>query len=55
MVSTTGGGLIKRSTSYEPEVLAWLQGEAQRADRSIDWCVRQILRKAMQADNERAA
>jgi hypothetical protein len=50
LVSKTTAGLVKRSTSYDPDVLRWLQERGQRLDRAVDWQVREILRAAMTAE-----
>lgn len=50
MVATTRGGLIKRTSSYDADVLQWLQERGRRLERSVDWQVRQILRAAMDAE-----
>lgn len=50
MVSTTTGGLVKRTSSYDPDVLSWLQERGKQLDRSVDWQVREILRAAKNAE-----
>lgn len=54
VVSTTTGGLVKRTSSYDPDVLAWLQERGQRLDRSVDWQIREFLRAAMDAEKTAA-
>jgi hypothetical protein len=46
-MAETSGGLVKRSSTYDPDVLAWLTERGKRLDRTVDWQVRQILRAAM--------
>lgn len=50
MVSTTSGGLVKRTSSYDPDVLEWLKERGERLDRTVDWQIREILRAAMNAE-----
>lgn len=55
LVSTTSGGLVKRTSSYDPDVLAWLQRRGEQLDRTVDWQIRQILRAAMDAEQREPA
>lgn len=48
--SVTSGGLVKRSSSYDPDVLAWLEARGKRLDRTVDWQIRQILRAAKETE-----
>lgn len=51
MVSRTAGGLVKRSISFRPEQLRWLQEQAQvRGGSSVDSVVRELIRQAMAAE-----
>lgn len=52
MASTTSGGLVKRASSYDADVLRWLQERGRRLDRSVDWQIREILRAAMAAEQQ---
>lgn len=54
-MTTTSGGLVKRSTSYDPDVLEWLRQRGERNDRTVDWQVREILRAAMAAEQPEPA
>lgn len=54
-MSTTSGGLVKRTSSYDADVLEWLQQRGEQMDRSVDWQIRQILRAAMQAEQREPA
>lgn len=49
MVSTTTGGLVKRSYCFEPDELVWLKAEADRQDRTVNWLLRKLVRAAMMA------
>lgn len=46
----TNGGRIKRTTTYDADVIAWLRRRGERLQRSVDWQVREILRAAMDAE-----
>ena len=54
MAAMTSGGLVKRSTSYESDVLDWLIDRGKQIDRSVDWQVRKILREKMDAEQQPA-
>lgn len=53
-MATTSGGLVKRSTSYDPDVLDRLRERGKRLDRTIDWQVREILRVFLDAEQQAA-
>lgn len=48
-MARTAGGKLKRSYCLEPEQLRWLEAEAQRQDRTVNWLLRQIVQQAMDA------
>lgn len=54
-MAVTSGGLVKRTSSYDPDVLAWLQRRGEVLDRTVDWQIRQILRAAMEAEQREPA
>lgn len=51
MATLTSGGLVKRSTSYDADVLERLVERGKRLDRSVDWQVREILRAFLDAED----
>ena len=58
VTSETSGGLIKRSISFPPEMLAWLRERGKRIERSVDWQIREavkLLQAAEQSQKGEAA
>lgn len=47
MVSTTTSGNVKRSYVFGPEQMAWLEAEARRRDRTVNWVLRHLVAAAM--------
>lgn len=50
-MATTSGGLVKRSSTYDADVLTWFQeyAEAERRARAqrvtVDWLIREAMRE----------
>jgi hypothetical protein len=53
-MATTAGGKLKRSYCFEPAQLAWLEAEAKRQDRTVNWLLRRIVQAAMSDAEQRA-
>ena len=49
-MARTAGGKIKRSYCLEPEQVGWLQDEAERLDRPVNWVLRRVVQAAMDAE-----
>lgn len=52
-MALTSGGLVKRSSSYDADVLRWLQERRERVHLTVDCQIRLLLRAAM--EHEQAA
>ena len=52
MPETDGRPKKQRSSYYDVDVLEWLAARGRRLDRSVDWQIREILRAAMDAEQQ---
>lgn len=53
-MATTTGGKVKRSYCFEPAQVAWLEAEAVRRDRTVNWLLRHLVQAAMDAEQARS-
>lgn len=45
-------GRVKSSTYFDAAQQAWLEAEAKRLDRTVNWVLRQLVQAAMDAERK---